>query len=131
MIKLRVLLLALLFSNCMVQADSMPAEEAADAPLDPNDERSAIEIATCGDLFDLFAEATPEDGKDPVALAKAQDDVLYFVTWVHGYLSGLYGIDVKKRPMGREGVVTLINQMAEVCEPDESKLFLDAARELK
>lgn len=125
------LLIAMLFSVSAALADDMPAGESAAPATAAEDDRSAIETATCGDLFDLFEEATPGEGKDPTELEKAQDDVLYFVTWVHGYLSGMYGIDEEKRPMGKEGIVTLIDQMAKVCEPDASKLFLKAVTDLK
>ena len=118
----------LLLSASLAFADSMPLD--ADPVVDPDEDRSALELATCEDVFTLFAEATPEEGKDPAELARAQDDLLYFTTWVHGYLSGLHGIDEEKRPMGREGVVELINRMAEVCEPDKSKRFLEAARSI-
>ena len=120
---------ALLFSASAALAETAPAGAGAE-PAVPEDERSEIEMATCGDLFELFAEATPEEGRDPAAVARAQDDVLYFVTWVHGYLSGMHGIDEKKRPMGKEGIEHLIDEMAKVCEPDEARLFLDAVKEL-
>lgn len=95
------------------------------------DEPFPILTATCDDIYDLFEEAAPGDGKDPKELEEAQDDVLSFVTWVHGYLSGRYGIDKEKRPMGRQGVVTTIEDMARVCDPDGSKLFLEAVKDLK
>lgn len=120
---------ALLFSASAALGETAPAGAGAE-PAAPEDEKSEIEMATCGDLFELFAEATPEEGRDPAAVARAQDDVLYFVTWVHGYLSGMHGIDEEKRPMGKEGIEHLIDEMAKVCEPDESRLFLDAVKEL-
>ena len=121
---------ALLLSASMVFADAPPGEGGAEAVAAPEDEKSEIEMATCGDLFELFAEATPAEGRDPAEVARAQDDVLYFVTWVHGYLSGMHGIDEEKRPMGKEGIEHLIDEMAKVCEPDETRFFLDAVKEL-
>jgi hypothetical protein len=50
---------------------------------------------------------------------------------VHGYLSGRDGIDQEKRPMSKESIVTTIDDMARVCDPDGSRLFLDAVTELK
>ena len=95
------------------------------------DEPFPIQTATCDDVYELFEEATPGEGKDAKEVEEAQDDVLSFVTWVHGYLSGRYGIDREKRPMGKEGIVTTIDDMARVCDPDGSKLFLDAVKDLK
>jgi hypothetical protein len=96
-----------------------------------NDEPFPILTATCVDIYDLFEEATPGEGKDPKEVEEAQDDVLYFVTWVHGYLSGRDGIDQEKRPMNKQGIVTTIEDMARVCDPDGSRLFLDAVKDLK
>ena len=128
--KLKWLPFALLISVSTAMADYLSSAEADAAVPESEDEKSEIEMATCGDVFDLFAEATPAEGRDPAAVARAQDDVLYFVTWAHGYLSGLHGIDVEKRPMGKPGIEHLINEIGRVCEPDESRLFLDAMKEL-
>ncbi len=68
---------------------------------------------------------------DPKDADEARDDVLYFVTWVHGYLTGRYGFDQEKRPMGDEGIVRIVEDIAHVCDPDESKLFLEAVKDLK
>jgi hypothetical protein len=62
-----------------------------------NDEPFPILTATCDDIYDLFEEATPGEGKDPKEVEEAQDDVLYFVSWAHGYLRGRDGIDQEKR----------------------------------
>jgi hypothetical protein len=96
-----------------------------------DDEPFPILTATCDDIYELFEEATPREGKDPKELEEAQDDVLSFVVWVHGYLSGRDGIDLEKRPMGKQGIVTTIEDMASVCDPDGSRLFLDAVKDLK
>ena len=84
-----------------------------------------IETATCADIFDLYEDATPGEGKDEEALEEAQDTVLYFVVWVHGYLSGRDGIDRKNRPLSREGIEITVKDIADVCRVDESELFLD------
>ena len=49
-----------------------------------DDEPFPILTATCDDIYELFEEATPGEGKDPKEVEEAADDVLYFVTWVHG-----------------------------------------------
>ncbi len=72
-------------------AASEPATEVEEAEPFP------ILTATCGDIYDLFEDAKPGDDIDPKDVAEAQDDVLYFVTWVHGYLTGRYGFDMEKR----------------------------------
>ena len=115
--------IALAVPLAFAQTDQPPGMEE-DAPF-------PIQTATCDDIYELFEEATPGEGKDPKELEEAQDDVLYFVTWVHGYLSGRDGIDQEKRPMNKQGVVTTIEDMARVCDPDGSKLFLEAVKDLK
>jgi len=95
------------------------------------DEPFPMLTTTCDDIYDLFEEAVPAEGKDPKEVEEAEDDVLYFVTWVHGYLSGRDGIDQEKRPMNKEGIVATIEDMARVCDPDGSKLFLEAVKNLK
>jgi len=93
---------------------------------DPNsDGEFNILDATCEDVFDLFYDATPAEDRDPQELEEAQDDVLYLVVWLHGYLSGREGIDLEKRPLGQAGIEKLVAEIAEVCEPDESARFLD------
>jgi len=116
---------AVAFAAPVAMAQTDQAPEAKD------DEPFPILTATCDDVYDLFEEATPADGKDPKELEEAQDDVLSFVIWVHGYLSGRDGIDLEKRPMGKQGIVTTIEHMARVCDPDGSRLFLDAVEDLK
>ena len=96
-----------------------------------DDQPFPILTATCDDIYELFEEATPGEGKDPKDVEEAADDVLYFVTWVHGYLSGRDGIDQEKRPMSKEGIVTTIEDMARVCDPDGPRLFLEAVTDLK
>lgn len=117
----------------LVAALAMPLAVAqTDQPEEvEDDEPFPILTATCDDIYELFEDATPGEGKDPEEVEEAADDVLYFVTWVHGYLSGRYGIDKEKRPMGREGIVTTIEGMARVCDPNGSRLFLDAVKDLK
>lgn len=102
---------------------------AAQAPED--DEDFTIQTATCRDVFDLYDDASPGEGKDPVELEKAQDSILLFVVWVHGYLSGRDGIDETKRPLSKEGIMTTVKDIADVCKPDESKRFLDVVRDIK
>jgi hypothetical protein len=87
--------------------------------------------ATCQDVYDLFEDASPGDDKDAVQLAKAQDDVLYLVVWVHGYLSGRNGIDLEKRPLGEIGIKTIVAEMDTACEPDATKRFIDVVKSIQ
>jgi len=87
--------------------------------------------ATCQDIYDLFEDASPGDDKDAVQLAKAQDDVLYLVVWVHGYLSGRNGIDLEKRPLGDSGIKAIVAEMDNACEPDATKRFIDVVTAIK
>lgn len=112
-------------------AAAPPAEDAAAAPAPEDDEDFTIQTATCGDVFDLYDDASPGEGKDPAELEKAQDTILLFVVWVHGYLSGRDGIDETKRPLSKEGIMTTVKDIAEVCKPDESKRFLDVVDIIK
>jgi hypothetical protein len=105
------------------------ADKAVAAPEDQG--RFSIATATCADIFDLYEEASPGEGKDPMALEDSQDTVLDFVLWVHGYLSGRDGINRDKRPLSKEGVELTVKQIADVCKPDESKLFLDVVDGIK
>ena len=89
----------------------------------------ALAAMTCGDIFQLFEDATPADeggdSKDPQDLAEAQDDTLFLATWVHGYLTGRDGVGVSAPTMNKAGIEKVIGDIAGVCEPDESKRFLD------
>jgi hypothetical protein len=89
-----------------------------------------IQTATCRDLFDLYDDAVPGEGKDPAAVERAQDGILLFVVWVHGYLSGRDGIDAERRPLSKEGIEITVKQIGEACEPDESKRFLDVINDI-
>ena len=93
-----------------------------------NEDFSLVDM-TCGDIFQLFEDATPPDeGGDTVdaqELANAQDDTLYLATWVHGYLTGRDGIGVSAPTMNKAGIEKVIGDIAAVCKPDESKRFLD------
>jgi hypothetical protein len=53
------------------------------------------------------------------------------VLWVHGYLSGRDGINRDRRPLSKEGVELTVKQIADVCKPDESRLFLDVVDGIK
>lgn len=116
-----------------------PPESAMDEPAASVDAPEAaaqggeldIQTATCGDLFDLYEDAVPGEGKDPAELERAQDTILLFVVWVHGYLSGRDGINPVRRPLSKEGIEITVADIAEVCEPDESKRFLDVVDEIK
>ena len=112
--------------------DTPPAPEAtAAAPAPEDDDSFTIQTATCRDVFDLYEDASPGEGKDPDDLEKAQDTILLFVVWVHGYLSGRDGINEEKRPLSKEGIETTVKDIAEVCKPDESKRFLDVVHAIK
>ena len=123
----RMFIFTLLFATSLAIAESTPVVTEAEV----EDNEFKITTATCGDVFDLFSDATPAEGKDPEVLEEAQDDVLYFVIWVHGYLSGRVGIDPGKRPLSKEGIELTIEQIAGVCKADESKRFLNAVQDIK
>jgi cytochrome c5 len=114
---------------------ALPAVATAAEPAKPakSTEKSGDEILsfTCGDLMDLFSAAAPKKGKDPRRLARAQDDVLNFVMWVHGYVSGRDGIDFAKRPLNEQGIKQTVDQMASACQGDPKRLFLDAVKDVK
>jgi hypothetical protein len=113
-------------------AASLALPAAAADPAKPAQQSGAeLNTFTCGDLMDLFSAAAPKKGKDAKRLARAQDDVLNFVMWVHGYLSGRDGIDFDKRPLNEQGIRQTVDQMASVCKPDPAKLFLDAIKGVK
>lgn len=97
------------------------------AKLDARDADEPLSLATmtCQDVFDLYADATPADDKDPEDLAEAQDDTLYLVAWVHGFLSGRDGIGKGAPRLTKSGIEQVIADVATVCKPDPSKRFLD------
>lgn len=120
---------AVFFAACLAAGPAIAAEDTAVAPED--DDRFTIQTATCADVFDLYEDASAGESKDPAALEKAQDTVLLFVMWVHGYLSGRDGIDHEKLPLSKEGIEIAVKQIADVCKPDESKLFLNVVDAIK
>lgn len=124
---------SLLFASAVAWCGAAGAEESAPAATaEPaHEEGFMLATATCGDVYDLYADATDGEGRDPNDVKEAQDDILYLVVWVHGYLSGRYGFDLEKRPLGDEGIERIVGEMDKVCEPDRSKRFLDAAMEIK
>ena len=117
------------FAAGLATSVAFAAEDAATTPEDK--ESFSILTATCTDVYDLFDDASPGEGKDVKELEAAQDMVLAFVVWVHGYLSGRDGIDQEKRPLSKEGIDITVKQIDEVCKPDESKRFLDVAKNIK
>lgn len=113
-------------------ATSLLAPASAAEPAKPTQTKGdEINTFTCGDLIDLFSAAAPKKGKDPKRLARAQDDVLNFVMWVHGYVSGRDGIDFAKRPLNEQGIKQTVDQMASACQADPKRLFLDAVKDVK
>jgi len=121
------MLATLLGSGSVLAADeaNTPAQQEAEG------KTVSIENATCQDLFDLYQDAVPAEGKDPELLEEAQDEVLLFVIWVHGYLSGRDGLDSERRPLSQEGIKITIQDIAEVCEPDTSARFMDVVEDIK
>jgi len=113
------------------------AQSERAAELGARDDNEAFTLAdmTCGDIFQLFEDATPADEgqapKDPQDLANAQDDTLYLATWVHGYLSGRDGIGTGAPKMNKAGIEKVIGDIAAVCKPDESKRFMDVVDGIK
>ena len=122
-----LLLRNLLLASALATTPVFAADEATDADKDS----FIITTATCADVYDLFEDASPSEGKDPEELAKAQDDVLYFVVWVHGFLNGRDGLDLEKRPLGKVGIEKIIKELDAMCEPDESKRFLDVVQKIQ
>lgn len=122
-------LLTALLTMSLGASSVFAADKAVASPEDQG--RFSIATATCGDVFNLYEDASPAEGKDPKALEDAQDTVLDFVLWVHGYLSGRDGINRERRPLSKEGVELTVKQIADVCKPDESKLFLDVVDAIK
>jgi len=92
-----------------------------------NDDEAALGLGsvTCQDMFDLFEEAAPGDDQDPEELQNAQDDALYFVVWVHGYLSGRNGLDLEQRPLNKAGIERIVGDLAAVCEDNLDALVVD------
>ena len=121
--------LVALFAASIAAVPVLASEHAAASA--EKAEPFSIDTATCADVFDLYEDAAPGEGKDEKELEEAQDTVLWFVLWVHGYLSGRDGIDRDKRPLSKEGVETTVKDIATVCKPDESKLFLDVVGDIK
>ena len=121
--------LAALFAASIAAAPVLASEHTAASA--EKAETFSIDTATCADVFDLYGDASPGEGKDEKELEEAQDMVLWFVLWVHGYLSGRDGIDRDKRPLSKEGIETTVKDIATVCKPDESKLFLDVVGDIK
>ncbi len=113
------------------QAPSAPSAPAAAPPAPAETTGDEVSSLTCRDLFDLYAAAAPGEGKDPRALEKAQDDVLSFVLWVHGYLSGRDGIDFVKRPLNKAGIEKLVVEMGEACRTTPDRLFLEAVKGIR
>lgn len=112
-----------LASHAAFASNPMPA------PVD--DDRFTIQTATCGDLYELLQDASLGEGKDPVIMEKAQNVLLYFVIWAHGYLSGRDGIDEDKRPLSSEGIELTVKQIGDVCRPDKTQRFLDVVVGIK
>jgi len=110
---------------------SSPAFASEPEPAPATDDRFTVQTATCGDLYELLQDAAPGEGKDPVIMEKAQDMLLYFVIWAHGYLSGRDGIDEDKRPLSSEGIKLTVQQIGEVCRPDKTQRFLDVVVGIK
>lgn len=116
-----VLVTAMLASGAVYASESSAGD----------DYRFTIQTATCGDLYNLMQDAAPGEGKDPATMEKAQDILLYFVVWAHGYLSGRDGIDDSKRPLSKEGIELTVRQIGDVCRPDKTQRFLDVVTAIK
>ncbi|MCM8613801.1 hypothetical protein [Accumulibacter sp.] len=86
---------------------------------------------TCGDLLDIFAAADPKLNKDKKMLKGAQDRAFAYVAWTHGYLNGRDGIDARRYPFDEKGVMQLVGVMFNTCKGNDSKLFLDAVKDMR
>ena len=111
------------------------SKHAAELAAKGDNEDFTLADMTCGDIFQLFEDATPADegqpAKDSQDLADAQDDTLYLATWVHGYLTGRDGFGVSAPKMNKAGIEKVIGDIAAVCKPAESKRFLDVVGGIK
>lgn len=65
------------FAASLATGAALAAEDTATTPED--EEPFTIQTATYADIYDLFEDASPGEGKDAEELENAQDTVLYFV----------------------------------------------------
>ncbi len=129
--QLIVALMAVFFLTNAFAGDDVKSKKMAE--LKSMDEQTMWTLAsmTCGDVFDLFEDATPGDKKDPDEVMAAQDDVLDLIIWIHGYLSGRNGIDNSKYTLNKAGINRAVDDIAAVCKSNEKKRLLDVVPNIK
>ena len=120
---------SLLFFSTLTTAQ----ESTAVTDLKAMDDQQAFSLTTmtCNDIFNLFDDAAPGEGKEPAEVVDAQDDVLSLVVWVHGYLSGRDGLEGKGPALNKKGIEETIANVGKVCEPNPDKRFLDVVSSIK
>lgn len=118
-----------LVASCLLAVCFLPTAFAAEPAKKPKSIPFAT--TTCGDLLDMFAAADPKLNKDKKMLKGAQDRTFAYVAWTHGYLNGRDGIDAKRYPFDETGVTQLVGVMFNTCKGNDSKLFLDAVKDMR
>ncbi len=129
--QLLFMVMAVFFVSSAFAGAEVKSEKMAELSATDDGEIWELASMTCGDVFDLFEDATPADKKDPEEVMAAQDDVLGLLTWVHGYLSGRDGINAGKYTLNKDGINKTVENIAKVCKENEDKLFLDLAPTIK
>ena len=120
---------SLLFFSTLTTAQESPA--VTDLKAMDDQQAFSLTTMTCNDIFNLFDDAAPGEGKEPAEVVDAQDDVLSLVVWVHGYLSGRDGLDGKGPALNKKGIEETIANVGKVCEPNPDKRFLDVVSSIK
>ena len=83
--------------------------------------RYAVDTISCGEFVHLLGSGQQHD----------QAVAAVLMTWAHGYVSGLHGVDFVARPVDLEGMVEITRQIVEECRKDPDALFHVAASRLK
>lgn len=116
-------------ASCLLALCVLPSAFAASEASKPKGVH--FDSTTCGDLLDVFAAADPKLNKDKKMLKGAQDRAFAYVAWTHGYLNGRDGINAKRYPFDEKGVTQLVGVMFNTCKGNDTKLFLDAVKDMR
>lgn len=112
----RIGLLALLILGCgqVARAD--------------DDQPFSYETITCGQMLDAFDQAVGTEGESAEETKAAREDVLYGLTWMHGYVRGA------RLPVGDNltfdlaGVRELANRLSALCQGKLDAYVVDVVR---